>query len=209
MSDSFMVAARIELSRAAFDVWLSSVPGPEVITNPDRMFDGWYWDGDQPAAWSDLPTGRTPREFFADQVDAADSGTATLLRYRDGALEAYLFFLGYDKESVHTALLMLAGAGVHAAAEQTVLFWAETSGSLLTPDGAWLSVLSAGRDGARFVRERDLTGVVASLRPVEQGFFDLVDRLAEEEEEHDPDEPFPARAAHDPGYLDPAVLATS
>ncbi|MGZ3144603.1 hypothetical protein ACVDFE_21935 [Lentzea chajnantorensis] len=69
-----------------------------------------------------------------------------------------------------TALLMFAAAGefLSGLAEATVLFRAETGANLWPADAdGWLSVLSVGGDGARFVAARDLTAVVEGLRPAE------------------------------------------
>ncbi|GAA2312837.1 hypothetical protein GCM10010234_66940 [Streptomyces hawaiiensis] len=43
-------------------------------------------------------------------------------------------------------------------------------------------MLSVGKNGARFDSERDLTETVAGLRPVESRYFDMIERLGEEEE---------------------------
>ncbi|MFJ8229423.1 hypothetical protein ACIQ9E_05595 [Streptomyces sp. NPDC094448] len=213
MSDSFMVAARIPMSREGFEAWLSTpaaVPGP--IVNPDGMFDGWFWSGRRAdTEWDSVALGVTPREFFAEQTDASCRGESPtgVLVHRDGALEAYVFHLGYQEESIHTALLMLAAAGAHKSGpeEDTVLFWAETSARLWPADATgWLAVLSVGRERARFVGTRDLTAVVAGLRPAEGLFFDLVARMAEDEENRDSGRPFRTDAPRDPAFTDPAVL---
>ncbi|MEU7528204.1 hypothetical protein AB0A74_20920 [Saccharothrix sp. NPDC042600] len=212
MSDSFLVATRIPMSREGFERWLDTpVPGLDVIANPEAMFDGWLWHGDRRDDWSTPEL--TPRAFLADRVEQACQGkpAVTVLLHRDGALEAYLFDMGYRRPVVDAALLMFAGAGAVKSdpAEDTVLFWAETGGNLFdADDDGWLAVLSVGRDGARFVADRDLTDVVAGLRPAEDAFFDLVAVLAEEEEDWDSDEPYRTGTPRDPAHVDPAVLAT-
>ncbi|MFD9733251.1 hypothetical protein [Umezawaea sp. NPDC059074] len=215
MSDSFMVAARIPLSREGFEAWLRTpVENLGVISNPEAMFDGWLWnDRRADTEWDSVETGTTPAAYFAERVDASCEGDEEcgVLRYHDGALEAYLLHFGYSERSVHTALLMLAAAGAVKSepTEDTVLFWAETGANLWPADASgWLAVLSVSRDGARFVRSRDLTSTVAGLRPVESRFFDLVERLSEESEEWDWDsgEDFRTETPRDPAFTDPAML---
>ncbi|MFF3378059.1 hypothetical protein ACFYXF_34550 [Streptomyces sp. NPDC002680] len=215
MSDSFMVAARIPMSREGFEAWLGTpVPGLGRIANPADMFDGWLWNGRRAdTEWNSVDAETTPREYFAERVDDACSAKSSdgVLLYRDGALEAYLFHLGYDEWSVHTALLVFAAAGEFKSepGDDTVLFWAETGANLWPADAdGWLAVLSVGRSEARFVDARDLTDVVAGLRPVESRFFEMVERLAEEEESWDWDsgEKFRTDTPRDPAFTDPSVL---
>ncbi|MCG8923009.1 hypothetical protein [Lentzea sp. CC55] len=216
MSDSFLVAARIPLSREGFEAWLRTpVEDLGVISNPGAMFDGWFWGGrDREPDWDSAGVGTTPGQYFAERVDDSCGGNEEcgVVLHRDGALEVYLFHLGYSAWSIHTALLVLAAAGRFQAedAEGAVLFWAETGANLLPADSrGWLSVLSVGGDGARFVASRDLTEVVAALRPAESRFFELVERLAGESEEFDWEsgEEFRTETPRDPAFTDPAVLA--
>ncbi|MEU1185289.1 hypothetical protein ABZ464_48315 [Streptomyces sp. NPDC005820] len=89
------------------------------------------------------------------------------------------------------------------------MFWAETGARLLAADDdGWLAVLSVGRDGARFVDARDLTDAVAGLRPVENLFFDMIERLTEEEESWDGDSgrAFRTGTPRDPAFTDPSAL---
>ena len=90
-----------------------------------------------------------------------------------------------------------------------MLFWAETGGNLRDADDGWLAVLSVGKSEARFVSERDLTDTVAGLRPVESRFFDMIERLGEEEESWDWESgrDFHTATPRDPAFVDPAVLA--
>lgn len=216
MSDTFLVAARIPMSREGFEGWLSTpARGLSRIVNRADMFDGWLWNGSRADREWDLADGEiTPREFFSEAIEDTCSGASQdgcIVLHRDGALEAYLFHFGYKEWSVHTALLMFAAAGEFKseAAEDTVLFWAETGGSLWPPDATgWLAVLSVGKSEARFVSERDLTETVAGLRPVESRFFDMIERLGEEEESWDWESgrDFQTDTPRDPAFVDPAVL---
>ncbi|MEV0677368.1 hypothetical protein AB0I60_12700 [Actinosynnema sp. NPDC050436] len=215
MSDSFMVAARIPMTRDAFERWLdTATPDLAVIADPGAVFDGWFWDGRRVTdEWDDVED-TTPRGFFAERIDAGCAGEPeiTVLLHREGALEAYLFHVGYDQPAVHTAMLLLAGAGAlrSGPGEDAVLFWAETSGSLFAPDDeGWLSVLAVGPGGARFVAEHDLTGPVAGLAVAQERFFALVERQAEDEEGWDWDsgDPFRTDTPRDPSFVDPAVLS--
>jgi hypothetical protein len=213
-----MVAARIPMSREGFEAWLRTpVEDLGGISNPAEMFDGRLWDGRRAEdEWDAAGVGATPGEYFAERVEDSCGGNEEcgVLLHRDGALEVYLFHLGYSRRSVHTALLMLAAAGgfKSGSADDTVLFWAEAGATLLPADAdGWLAVLSVGTDGARFVPARDLTDVVAGLRPAENRFFDLVERLSEESEDWDWEsgEQFGTRTPRDPAFTDPAVLAES
>ncbi|QXJ22457.1 hypothetical protein AGRA3207_003457 [Actinomadura graeca] len=205
MSDSFMVAARIPRAREAFERWLDT-PVPEAadaIENPDQMYTGWFWDGTSPQDdWNLDREGKNPRTLFAEQIDKGQG--VAVLRHRDGALEAYLLHWGFDRWSVHMALLALAVAGPHKAdgGDDHAIFWAETSGSLGPPD--WdgrLACLAIGRTGARFTGRTDLTGVLAALGPAEDAFFALVERLHAEEEADGPH-----LSPREPEFVDPAVL---
>ncbi|MET9083039.1 hypothetical protein ABZX77_14275 [Streptomyces sp. NPDC004237] len=217
MSDTFLLAARIPMSREGFEAWLSTpTPGLSRIANPADMFDGWFWNGSRAdQKWGGMDGGITPREFFSAAIDGTcsdESGDGCILLHRDGAMEAYLYHFGYRERSVHTALLMFAAAGEFKseAAEDTVLFWAETGGNLWdADDDGWLAVLSVGKSEARFVSERDLTDTVAGLRPVESRFFDMIERLGEEEESWDWESgrDFHTDTPRDPAFVDPLVLA--
>ncbi|WP_067828527.1 hypothetical protein [Actinomadura kijaniata] len=220
MSDGFMVATRIAMTREGFDRWLDTpAPGPDAIANPGGMFDGWFWDGRRAdTAWRNAAVGVTPRDFFAERVGRTGSGTPemSVLLYREGALEAYLFGLGYVEREVHTALLMFAAAGAFKTepAPDAVLFWAETGGGLREPDWrGWLAVLSVGKDLSRFtpasgLPPAGLADPITALRPVEDRFFRLVECLGEEEESWDWEsgEPFTTTTPRDELFVDPEVL---
>ncbi|MEV6561474.1 hypothetical protein AB0M22_37545 [Nocardia sp. NPDC051756] len=213
MSDTFVVAARIPMGREAFEQWLvTPAPGPEVIENHGAMYDGWFWDGKAPD-WQLAEGGTTPREYFADCFGEDAGGLTYVLRYREGALEAYLMHFGFCESNVYTALVMLAAAGrsSSAATPSTVLFWAETSGSMFAADAdGWLATLSVGVDGARFAADLDLTATIAGLRPAEASYFDLLVQLAEVEESVGAEGKSSfATIARDPRYVDAAVLAES
>ncbi|MEV0292699.1 hypothetical protein [Nocardia sp. NPDC050710] len=216
MTDSFMLATRIPMTREGFEQWLDTpAPNPDVISDPDAMFDGWFWDGRRAGtAWATAAVGVTPREFLARRTEDACTGEPTIgvVLYREGALEAYLFHLGYVESSVHTALLMFAAAAPFKTEPTTdpVLFWAETSAALGEPDwNGWLAVLSVGKEEARFIGATNLTEAIAVLRPIEDRFFTMVERLGEEEEswDWDSDEPYRTDIPRDPSFIDPAVLA--
>jgi hypothetical protein len=202
VSDSFMVAARIPMTRDGFDRWLDvEIPAAaDAIENPGAMYTGWFWDGKSPENdWNLDRDGRTPRSLFAEPIVKGHG--AVVLRHRDDALEAYLFHWGFDRWSVHMALLALAAAGRHATGDAEALFWAETSGSLCPPDwNGRLACLAVGRTTARFRARHDLTEVIEALRPAESAFFALMQRLHGEEQEG----AYPS--ARDPEFVDPAVL---
>ncbi|MEU0540392.1 hypothetical protein [Nocardia sp. NPDC005978] len=208
MSDTFVVAARIPMGRDAFERWLETpAPEPAVIENAGAMFDGWFWDG-KAADWGQAEVGVTPREYFADCFGEDTGGLTYVLTYRDGALEAYLMHFGFCESNIYTALLMLAAAGRMSASDapSTVLFWAETSGSMFAADSTgWLATLSVGTAGARFAADLDLTRTIADLRVAEGSYFDLLVRLAEAEESTG--ESSSTAIARDPRYVDAAVLA--
>ncbi|MBL1077263.1 hypothetical protein JK358_22950 [Nocardia sp. 2] len=209
MSDSFLLATRIPMTRADFERWLDTpAPEPGEIANPGAVFDGWYWNGKAPA-WQHAETGITPREYLADCIDDGGYGLTYIVGHRDGALEAYLMHFGFCESNIYTLLPMFAAAGKLSSDTEpsTVLFWAETSGSLREADWqGWLSTLSVGPAGARFTPEVDLAAAIAGLRPAEQRFYDLVRELARVEESPEgADES--AHLDRDPRYADPALFA--
>ncbi|PXX60846.1 hypothetical protein DFR70_10937 [Nocardia tenerifensis] len=209
MSDTFVVAARIPMERTAFEQWLATpAPGPEVIENHGAMYDGWFWDGKAPD-WRQAEQGITPREYFAGCFGEDTGGLTYVLRYQAAALEAYLMHFGFCESNIYTALMMLAAAGRLSQAQSTVLFWAETSGSMFAADSdGWLATLSVGVDGARFTADIDLTATIAELRPAEQSYFDLLGQLAKVEESVGAEgESRFAAIARDPRYVDAAILA--
>ncbi|WP_131736958.1 hypothetical protein [Actinomadura roseirufa] len=216
MSDTFLLATRVPMSRENFERWLAApVPGRGAISNPEAMFDGWLWDGRRvEGEWDIAAEGGTPREFFADRVERSCTGdpALTVLLYRDGALEAYLGDMGYDQWSMHMAMRIFASAGPFKSdpEEDAVLFWAETGGNLCAPD--WpgrLSVLLVGEDHARFTSALDLTGPVTALRPAEDAFFAMIGQTGKEEESWDwnSGSPFRCEAPRAPSFIDPSVLA--
>ncbi|WP_033342632.1 hypothetical protein [Catenuloplanes japonicus] len=171
MSYSFVVAARITISGEAFETWLDTpLPATVVIENPGDMFAGWYWDDrERPEDWSDAGTGITPRELLALR-DPED--TITLVRHRDGALEAYLWTpaqSGSWATGQQRLLLMLAGAG----GDGDVLFWEETDGSLPSEDSL-LALLRVDAHGARFVEDALLGPILTALKPAEDAFYALI-----------------------------------
>ncbi|WP_063040993.1 hypothetical protein [Nocardia pseudovaccinii] len=209
MSDSFLLATRIRMTRADFERWLDTpAPDPSAIANPEAMYHGWFWDGKQ-ADWQYADVGRTPREFFADTLEGGGHASTYVVLHRDGALEAYLMHFGFIDSNVYTALLMFAAAGRFSSEPSTVLFWAETSGSLCDAEWpGWLAVLAVGAKESRFIAEIDLTSVVADLRPAEARFFDLIGRLAEAEESSENlSESYFSEIARDPLFADPAIFA--
>ncbi|WP_157575162.1 hypothetical protein [Nocardia yamanashiensis] len=189
MTDSFMVAARIAMSRDGFEEWLDTpIPGVEVVGNPGAVFDGWFWDGKaSDSAWGRAETGVTPREFFRKRREIGRGGVpmVTVLVHRDEALHVYLFDIGYIESDVFTAFLALAGAGRFktAGAADIALFWAETSGGLCGADwDGWLAALEVGRESARFVHGVDLGSTIEGLRVGESLFYEQLERgLAGEE----------------------------
>jgi hypothetical protein len=68
--------------------------------------------------------------------------------------------------------------------------------------------MSVANHSARFVAAADLIETVSGLRATEQLFYDLMDRLSEEEEAWDwkSGKPFQTRATRDAAFVDPAFL---
>ena len=155
MSFTFITAARIAMPRKGFDAWLDTAIGAS-ISNPAAMFSGWYWsDRVSPTDWSDVATGATPRDVLTARVN--DTEVLTVLRYQDGALEAYLWTVGYSgawEAPARRLLLMLAGVAAFKDddTEDHVLFWEDAAGALPTRnEDALLSLLAVGKGHARFV----------------------------------------------------------
>lgn len=214
MSDSFMVAARIRMSREGFETWLdAAVPGVGAIENPEEMYSGWYWNGQEgPGTWSRAEAIGTPREYVARRVERTclNGPEITILRYRDDALEAYFFNHGYGT-CEHALLALAATSAVKSDdGEDLVLYWAETAGKLLAAKSrGWLAVLAVGKRRARFVGKRSLTDAVAGLKPAEESYFDLIDAIIADTDAWDwkSRKKFRSEAPRRPSYVDPAVLA--
>ncbi|WP_327002895.1 hypothetical protein OHA72_48705 [Dactylosporangium sp. NBC_01737] len=205
MSYTFVTAARIVMPREGFESWLDApVASGTVIENPAEMFAGWYWgDREGEADWSDAETGQTARQLLAERVASPEA--MTVLRYRNGALEAYLWTVGYSgfwETPARQLLLMLAGAGAFKAddTEDYVLFWEDAGGMLPERnEDALLALLAAGRRRVRFAGKRPLADILGRLKPVEEAFHELAEAL-------DDDDPQPSAVLLDPTYIDPAVL---
>ncbi|WP_426512451.1 hypothetical protein ACPPVO_18590 [Dactylosporangium sp. McL0621] len=154
---SYMLAARMPMSREAFETWLDEpAPGPEAI------------GGATPGGWAPPAAPATARQRLAAR--AADG--FTLARHREGMLELYLYDYHEDWDATQTELLLLAAAGRRAEAESAILFW----GGSLYPDlplggDEPIAVLLAGPDGARFTDRYRLSAVLDHLRPVEAAFL--------------------------------------
>jgi len=213
MSDSFMVAARIQMSRAGFETWLATpVPGVAAIENPARMYDGWSWHGKEtPGQWPAPERIGTPRDHVAQRIEQTCQGQPelTILRHRDGALEAYFFNLGYG--TFDHALLILAAAKAFRSdeGEDLALYWAEAAGWLVEPDGSdCLAVLAIGAGRVRFVDSWDLSATVAALTPVQDSYFDLVEAIGADSQGWDwnSERQFFTAAPRDPRFVDPSVL---
>ncbi|WP_020520211.1 hypothetical protein [Catelliglobosispora koreensis] len=80
MSDSFLVAACIPMSRTGFEQWLDTPSDPRAISNPAEMFNGWYWaDKEVTDEWSHVAKNMTPRQYFATRVaEDAEPGQVTV-----------------------------------------------------------------------------------------------------------------------------------
>ncbi|MER7277142.1 hypothetical protein ABT369_22120 [Dactylosporangium sp. NPDC000244] len=156
---SYMLAARMPMSREAFEAWLDEpAPGVEAIANPGAVWDEWT-----PAYASE-----TARERLAIRGAAGFA----LARHRDGVLELYLYDYYYSPGVAQSELLLLAAAGRRAEAESAVMFW----GGNVYPDlplggDEPIAVLLTGPDGARFTDRYRLSALLEHLRPVETAFL--------------------------------------
>ncbi|MFC4036970.1 hypothetical protein ACFO1B_00925 [Dactylosporangium siamense] len=199
MSYTFITAARITMPRKGFDAWLGTpLPPASTISNPASMFEGWYWSSREASStWTSSAT--TPRDLLAERL--TDPTTLTVVRHHDGALEAYLWTVGYSgawEGPAQQLLLMLAGAGAFKDDDSMdhVLFWEDAAGALPTRnEDALLALLAVDRQGARFIGRRPLADLLAGLSPVEEAFAELAEVL---EESLDEGAPQPL----DPTYVD-------
>ncbi|MGV9313823.1 hypothetical protein ACWDR0_16780 [Streptomyces sp. NPDC003691] len=184
---SFMLAARIPMSREGFEEWLRTpLPGLDIIENPSAMYTGWAADGTAPdwdltgiaARYPQAVAGiradlaKTPGQLLAPR--AADGGD--LLRHRDGALEVYLYDYHGEETSTRTQLLMLAGAGrfTPPGTEAPVMYWGgDIDPGLPMPGDKPLAVLLVTAARSRFVADYPLDELNAELAPVEADFLAL------------------------------------
>ncbi|WP_326559165.1 hypothetical protein [Micromonospora sp. NBC_01796] len=217
MSFTFVTAARISMPRKGFDSWLDvPITSAAVIENPADTFVGWYWgDREGQADWGDTETDLTPRQLLAGRVAASCTANGdevlTVLRYRDGALEAFLWTVGYSgawETTVRRLLLMLAGAAEvkDDGPDDYVLFWEDAVGMLprRDPDSP-LALLAVSKGRVRFVGKRPLVELLAELKPAEDAFADLAEALDEDLDVEDPQD---SVVPLDPQYVDPAVLSS-
>ncbi|SNX66622.1 hypothetical protein SAMN06272735_8519 [Streptomyces sp. TLI_55] len=204
---SFMLAARIPMSRDGFDEWLRTpLPGLDIIENPSAMYAGWAADGAAPdwdltetAAHSPQAVAgiradrdKTPLQLLALRA----TGGFNLLRHRDEALEVYLYDYHGEATSTQTDLLMLAGAGrfAHRGTETPVMYWGgDIYPGLPVPGDEPLAVMLVTSTRARFVDTYPLDALITDLTPIETDFL-----TATEDED-------PARSS--PDLLDPALRA--
>ncbi|WP_326557355.1 hypothetical protein [Micromonospora sp. NBC_01796] len=215
VSFTFVTAARIPMPRTGFDSWLDvPIASAAVIENPADMFVGWYWgDREGQADWTDAETDLTPRELLAGRVAAScavnGDGVLTVLRYRDGALEAYLWTVGYPgvwETAARRLLLMLAGAGAvkDDGPDGYVLFWEDAAGMLPRRDqDSPLALLTVNNSRVRFVGKRPLADLLAEPEPVEDAFAELAEALDEDLDVEDAQD---SVAPLDPRYIESAVL---
>ncbi|MBO7936760.1 hypothetical protein JTP77_012580 [Streptomyces sp. S9] len=186
---SFMLATRIPMSRNGFDEWLRTpLPGLDIIENPSAMYRGWAVDGAHPD-WDLTETAaHYPRAAAGIRADRTKSPLhllaprATqgfnLLRYREEALEVYLYDYHGEETSTQTDLLMLAGAGRFAqpGTEAPVLYWGgDIYPGLPLPGDAPLAVMLVTDTRARFVDTYPLDALITELTPIEADFLAATD----------------------------------
>jgi hypothetical protein len=179
---SFMVAARIPMSRDSFDKWLiTPLPGLSAIENPSAMYTGWAREGADPdwglehchpEAATAIRAARdsTPLLLLSDRTTKG----VTLARHHRDALEIYLYDYYEDVHSAQTELLMLAGAGrfARSGSETPVLYWGgEVYPGLPMGGDRPLAVMVVGDARARFVETCSLGTLIEDLRPVEADFL--------------------------------------
>ncbi|GLY00239.1 hypothetical protein [Actinoplanes sp. NBRC 101535] len=189
MSYTFVTAARIRMPESSYREWLDTpVPTASIIENKADMFGGWCWDGrDCPDDWSTSETDWTPRRLLTARAAGADGETFTVVRHRDGALEAYFWTVGEHvvwEFAARRLLLTLAGAARFTGDDGGghVLFWEDTAGVLPDADNL-LALLAVDGGAARFAGPCPLDEVLAALAPVEEAFGELAEAFDEDEEQ--------------------------
>ncbi len=105
MSDTFIVAAKLRLSKKAVSSGLRSpFPSRDVIPNRDQMFDGWYWNGKSPIGWDQVSTSRLVKHRFARIADfCVDSESESTVAFYNGKKKAvfiYHMMIDYSPASV-------------------------------------------------------------------------------------------------------------
>jgi hypothetical protein len=180
---SFMLAARIPMSRDGFDEWLRTpLPLLDIIENPSTMYSGWAshgvdpdWDltafADYPAALAEIRAdrGKTPLQLLA----ARAAQKFTLVRHHGHALEVYLYDYHSAAYSTQTELLMLAGAGrfAHGDTEAPVMYWGGDVHPGLPMGGPPLAVMMVSTARSWFVANYPIDTLIADLRSVETDFL--------------------------------------
>lgn len=155
MSDSFIVAGKLALSRDEYDRWLASpAPGPASLTDWNAMYAGWSWDGKRPSgAWREKGTVEATLSRVLSW--AATDPWIVLLRYEDGV---FRFVVVCAMGPVDTAAEELVATFRSASAFKSdgvdwVLYWSEPSG--LFDFSGMLSVARVAPGQSAFVATAD------------------------------------------------------
>ncbi|MFB9412363.1 hypothetical protein [Dactylosporangium matsuzakiense] len=154
---SYMVAARIPMTRAGFEDWLDTpVPGTGAIADAETVWPRW------------TPLPGTPRA----RLTARAAQGWTLARHVGGVLELYLYDYHADAGTTQAELLLLAAAGRRATAETAAMYWGGNGYPDLPFGGDEpIAVLLTGPDGARFTDRYRRPALLAHLRPAETAFL--------------------------------------
>ena len=166
MSDAFNVAARVPMSRAAFEAWLESAPvSPSSFDDWGRIYQGWYWANASPPRVPDATSEATVRALLAARVDDGETlPKVTLVRHIEDHLVFFdMKMIGPDHAHSLESITLLRQTVKHLApgAEGYILYWADLGGHLPTESGV-ISMCRLDSGGSRFVTPADL-GTKAAL----------------------------------------------
>ncbi|XVV10362.1 hypothetical protein ACQP2X_36770 [Actinoplanes sp. CA-131856] len=168
---SYMTATRMPMPAESYERWLDTpLPSLDIIENPAAFETDWELTAiaGSPAAVAHYRAARasTPRRLL-EAREGLD-----IVRYRDGAVEIYLYDYHGDTYRTQTDLLMLAGAGRFLAEDTAVLHWGgDVHPGLPLDVQSPLAVLLTGPGGARFVTRYPIDDLIGALTPLESDFL--------------------------------------
>jgi hypothetical protein len=160
MSDTFIFAAQVPLSREAFKAWLAASPTLERAPDLDQVFRG-RWEAEAPAH---DPFGDSVLELIKQRLLPG----GPLLVHQRGVLSIYATENGFYRNWFGNWLALLATVAPLTADTGLAVFAAETGGHLY-PKGV-LSLLQVDR-GAVHCLPGSVNAALRSLRGVEKRYF--------------------------------------
>lgn len=185
MSDTFIVAASLPMTREAYEQWLDApLPAPNAFDDWSAMYKGWYWENVTPTNPSDDPGATTARDWIKGFANGGIKSQLSicLAVHQDDHLRFYASeLMGPLHDRAQEALSMLRAASAFVTAPGYAAYWAETGGRLVEPK-ALLSLCAIDGEGSRFVPRAavDADAAIEMLQPVDDLYCELIDAMGEE-----------------------------